>query len=220
MPSTFAGLLLDIGGPVMPAPYEFHSDLERTFGLPSGAITWRGPFDPANDPLWAQHHAGRITAREYWMSWVAAVQGLTGTSLAAPEFLAACYRAVGVRAVRPEAAALVVDARSAGLEVGALTNDASWLLPRDFLDSVPVFSELDALVDLSHAGVLKPQPEAYTVALDALGLAAGRVLFVDDQPQNVAGAEAVGMHAVRFDVTDASASMKRIREVLGLRPST
>jgi len=37
-------------------------------------------------------------------------------------------------------------------------------------------------------GIMKPEPAAYHLAPDALGLPADRVPFVDDQPKNVAGA--------------------------------
>jgi putative hydrolase of the HAD superfamily len=63
---------------------------------------------------------------------------------------------------------------------------------------------------------MKPDAAAYRLALDALGLPAGRVLFVDDQPRNVAGAEAVGLAAVRFDPTDVAGSFTAVRRLLGL----
>ena len=63
---------------------------------------------------------------------------------------------------------------------------------------------------------MKPHPEAYRLALDALGLPPARVLFVDDQPANVAGAEAVGIPAVPFDPTDVAASFRFVRRRLGL----
>ncbi len=44
----------------------------------------------------------------------------------------------------------------------------------------------------------KPDPAAYAGVLAALGTDAGTVTFVDDRPQNVAAAEAVGMRALLF----------------------
>lgn len=63
---------------------------------------------------------------------------------------------------------------------------------------------------------MKPDPAAYALALDALGLSAHRVLFVDDQPVNVAGATAADLAAVHFDLTDVAGSFKLVRELLGL----
>ncbi len=212
----FDGLLLDVGGPMMPLPFEFLGDVERAFGLDPGTITWGGPFRPGGDPLWRERDAGRVTEREYWRQWAAMAQTEAGRTESMRDFLAACFRDTGVSPIRPATTALVADARAAGLKVGALTNDASWILPGDFLGAVSIFSELDAVVDLSSAGVFKPQPEAYAMALEELDLSPGRVLFVDDQPLNVAGAEACGVHALHFDITDVVGSIRRIRECLRL----
>jgi FMN phosphatase YigB (HAD superfamily) len=44
-----------------------------------------------------------------------------------------------------------------------------------------------------HTGLRKPAKAAYLGAASALGVAPGECLFVDDRPENVAAAEAVGM---------------------------
>jgi putative hydrolase of the HAD superfamily len=68
----------------------------------------------------------------------------------------------------------------------------------------------DALVVSWELGVLKPDPAIYRAALDRLGVAPGEALFVDDRPENVAGAEAVGMRAMLF-AGDASVPELRRR---------
>lgn len=68
----------------------------------------------------------------------------------------------------------------------------------------------DALVISWEVGSLKPEPAIYRTALERLGVAAGEALFVDDRPENVAGAEAVGMHALLF-TGDASVPVLRER---------
>ncbi len=57
---------------------------------------------------------------------------------------------------------------------------------------------------------LKPKPEIYRRLLDDNGLTAGDCLFIDDVQENVDGAKAVGMHAVRF--TDAAALRSELGE--------
>jgi FMN phosphatase YigB (HAD superfamily) len=42
------------------------------------------------------------------------------------------------------------------------------------------------------------------------------VVFLDDQPVNVAGASRVGMTVVPVDVTDPEVSFRRARELIGL----
>ncbi|MDH2443702.1 HAD-IA family hydrolase [Amnibacterium sp. CER49] len=58
------------------------------------------------------------------------------------------------------------------------------------------FSRLFAPIRYSHeTGVVKPSPEAFTSALDALGAAPQEVLLVDDAPANVDAARALGIRA-------------------------
>ena len=59
-----------------------------------------------------------------------------------------------------------------------------------------VLDKFDPFVDLSNSGILKPDPRGYRRVLDGLCLDADQVLFVDDQPVNIAGARSVGMPAV------------------------
>lgn len=46
---------------------------------------------------------------------------------------------------------------------------------------------------------VKPEPAAYEAVLADLGARPGEVVFVDDRPANVAGAEAAGITAVLFE---------------------
>lgn len=50
-----------------------------------------------------------------------------------------------------------------------------------------------------------------------LGVSCQDVVFLDDQPVNLAGAADVGMTAVPVDVTDPGTSFARARELIGLR---
>ncbi len=56
----------------------------------------------------------------------------------------------------------------------------------------------DAMVVSWEVGLMKPDPVIYRLALQRLGVEAPAALFVDDRPQNVAAAEAVGLQALRF----------------------
>jgi putative hydrolase of the HAD superfamily len=75
---------------------------------------------------------------------------------------------------------------------------------------------VDVLVDGSVEHVLKPDPRIYELATDRLGIDASECLFVDDQPGNITGAEAVGMATVWFDVTHPATSYAEVRTMLGL----
>jgi putative hydrolase of the HAD superfamily len=54
-----------------------------------------------------------------------------------------------------------------------------------------------------YVGLRKPDLAIYRRALDILGCPPGRVLFIDDREENVAGGVAAGMKAIRFTGEDA-----------------
>jgi putative hydrolase of the HAD superfamily len=80
----------------------------------------------------------------------------------------------------------------------------------------PVLMGLDALVDGSVTGVLKPDPRAYAIAAEALGRPASEIVFVDDMPCNVDAGREAGMIALLLDLADPAEVFGRARKELGL----
>jgi len=78
---------------------------------------------------------------------------------------------------------------------------------------VPVDDLFDAVVDSCHAGVRKPDPRIYRLALDAVDVDAEAAVFVDDHPANVAAAEALGMHGIVVG-RDRLEAFDRLEELL------
>jgi putative hydrolase of the HAD superfamily len=216
---SFDGLLLDVGAVVVRTPFEMHRVAEARYGLPHGSLGWMGPYDPSSDPLWRSMQAGQLSELDYWRRRAEETERRAGRGGGLRDYMAMCFGGPQSEFVRPETEALVADARAAGLRVGILTNETELLQGRAWIDRVDVLRAVDALVDASVTGIMKPDPAAYRLALDALNLPANRVLFVDDQPTNVAGAEAVGIQAVRFDPTDVAGSIGAVRRRLGLAPA-
>ena len=56
----------------------------------------------------------------------------------------------------------------------------------------------DEIIISAEVGVAKPDPRIYQIALERLAVAPQQAVFVDDYPANIAGARAVGMHAIHF----------------------
>ena len=56
----------------------------------------------------------------------------------------------------------------------------------------------DVVVNSARAGVAKPDPRAYRLVLDGLGVAPWEALFVDDKPRNIRAAEALGIPSILF----------------------
>lgn len=79
---------------------------------------------------------------------------------------------------------------------------------------VPVDDLFDAVIDSCHAGVRKPDPRIYRLALDAVDVDAEAAVFLDDHPANVAAAEALGMQGIVVG-RDRLAAFDRLDQLLG-----
>jgi putative hydrolase of the HAD superfamily len=68
------------------------------------------------------------------------------------------------------------------------------------------------LVFSCDLGVAKPEPQAFEMALDQLGVTAGEVVFIDDNPGNVRAAQACGIAAVQHvSVESTRAALRSLR---------
>jgi len=210
-------LVLDFGGVVSRTLFETHTLTERTLGLAPGTLRWRGPFDPDSDPLWRAMQAGELSERDYWLTRAREVGRLVGEDWTAMQTLVQRARsAEPERILRPETLALIEQARAAGCRLAILSNELDLFYGRELREQLDCLRGFDAIVDATYTGVLKPDPQAYRLCLESLGLPAQACVFVDDQARNVAGAQAVGMVAVHFDVCAPQVSCDEAARALGL----
>ncbi|UCE30499.1 MAG: HAD-IA family hydrolase [Burkholderiales bacterium] len=211
------GLILDFGGVISRTLFETHAITERALGLPDGALTWRGPFDPASDPLWQSMLADRISERDYWLARTREVGRMLGEDWDRMEtFVKRARGADPAAAIRPEAEQAIRAASRAGIRLAVLSNELDLFYGSDFRDRLPILAHFDVIVDATYTGILKPDARAYRYCLRALGLAADECVFVDDQPRNIAGAQTVGLHTVPFDVREPRKSYTEALSMLGL----
>lgn len=115
----------------------------------------------------------------------------------------------------PHAAEVLRGVRARDLRVGVLSNT----FPS--IDRTLRRTGLADLVDVPLAtctlGVHKPDPRAFTLAAEALGLPPAAILFLDDLPENVDAARRVGMAAERVNVHHAEPGVVHdLRDVLTL----
>ena len=71
------------------------------------------------------------------------------------------------------------------------THELAWR--HRYADALTHFDEIFVS---STIGLRKPDRAAFEWVADAMGVVPGRILFLDDNPQNVACAEAAGLQAV------------------------
>ncbi len=106
-----------------------------------------------------------------------------------------------------------------GFRMGVVSNS---LMPGDALrinfENAGILEYFEAIVFSAEAGVNKPDPRIFGVALDAMGLDAESAWFVGDKPQrDVLGAHRAGLTAVLVDsehtgrVHDSPAHMPEVR---------
>lgn len=97
----------------------------------------------------------------------------------------------------PGMAELVKDCKARGMGVYLLSN-ASRRQPQ-YWPTIPGHEYFDGTVVSAFERQVKPGPEIYRILLDRFALDPADCLFVDDMPQNVEGARAVGMDGYLFD---------------------
>ncbi len=98
----------------------------------------------------------------------------------------------------PEMPELVADLDAAGVPLYALTNFSGEFFAPFRVQEAALFDRFRGIVVSGDERLVKPDPAIYRLLLDRYGLEAARTVFVDDRADNVAGAEAVGMIAIRF----------------------
>lgn len=199
-------LVLDFGGVVTRTLFETHALTEKALGLAAGTLTWRGPFDPDSDPLWRSMQADEITERQYWQKRTREVAELTGedwTEMA--QFVIAARGADPMPVIRPEAIAAIERAHDAGVALAILSNELDLFYGAAFRGKLPFLQKFDVIHDATYTHILKPDRRAYEACIAALNIDAADCVFVDDQARNIAGAKAVGMQTVHFDVSKPAA---------------
>ncbi|GAA4164840.1 HAD family hydrolase [Shinella granuli] len=210
-------LILDFGGVVTRTLFETHDITERALGLPAGTLTWRGPFDPASDPLWQSMQARKITERDYWMTRTREVGALLGEDWTDMKTFVQRARGADPELVlRPEARDAILKARAAGLKLAILSNELDLFYGESFRRRFPLIDLFDVIVDATYTKILKPDPRAYEQVLAELALSRADCVFVDDQKKNIEGAAAVGLPHVHFDVTRPAEGYAQALTMLGL----
>jgi len=137
---------------------------------------------------WVEFELGRLSEQEF-------LQGFfrDGRRFDHAGFLAAVH---GAYRWLPGMQALVTELAEAGFALHALSNYPLW------------YRAIEARLGLSRhlawsfvscdTGLRKPDPQAFRHAVQALGVAPGECLLIDDRPENCAAAEGLGLSSVCF----------------------
>lgn len=208
--------MFDFGGPILLTPFELRAAGERSMGLPPGTLTWTGPFDPDADEDWRVFQSGGMRETEYWQRRCDEFAELTGEPAQMPAFMAHLYGGTQEELTRASARELLRDAKAAGIPAGLLTNDLRSFHDQEWVDKMSVIAEFDYMVEGRTDGVMKPDPRAYTLMVERMGVTPEECVFIDDQPVNLEGARSIGMQTVHLDPVDPEPGFRQARAMLGL----
>ncbi len=214
-----SALLLDVGVVLLKSAWELADDFERVHGLPPRTIPGRGPFDGEADPLWQRHLAGELTERDYWLGNAEEAVRRGAPLNGQPHLMRAIFQHPALEVARPGAVALLERARRVGLRTAIFSNELMDFQGREWVEAQDWFKLFDVVWDASEQGVRKPDPAAYEGVIAEVGLPAGSLVFVDDNPRYVDAADRAGMRAELLDVLDPDAAFAAAARHLGLPPT-
>jgi putative hydrolase of the HAD superfamily len=178
--------LFDYGGVIATEGFrEGLGALARSQGLDPEAF-----FQIARD---AVYESGYITGtggeRDFW-DLVRLRSGIRGSDA---ELAAACVERFKLR---PGMLELVRGLRAAGVVTAILSDQTDWLERLDARE--PFFQQFDRVFNSYRLGKGKRDATLFDDAVQALGVAPGESVFVDDDPGNVSRAAGRNLHALLF----------------------
>ena len=92
----------------------------------------------------------------------------------------------------PEVSATLEQLKSAGLKTAILSNGSPEML-LSAVRSTGIAHLLDAVLSVEEAGIYKPHPSVYKIAVDSLSLTAQAICFVSSNAWDAHGASAFGL---------------------------
>jgi putative hydrolase of the HAD superfamily len=215
------GLLLDIGGVVVKAGAimvarlaESEPELKRLLDSVGGGLA------TARDELWQQVLRHEIGEQAYWAQRATELGAAVGRRWDTRALMKRLYGGPEQEWLNQGTIDLMRDAKAAGLPVGALTNDLGDFHGKGWVSAQRWLDLFDVIVDASDTGVMTPDPRAFAAGVEALGLAPGEIVYLDDMPWNVAGGIAAGLQTVPVSPTEPEIAVGQARRRLGLAALT
>jgi putative hydrolase of the HAD superfamily len=183
-------LLIDLDGVLRSYDLRVPGPLETANGLDEGEI-----LAIASDPaLLIPAILGRVS-RAGWLTDIAVALADRVGGLDTAEKLVADWDTYRGEIV-PEVLDTIEFLRASGVPVALCTNATDDL--RDDLERFGLSDAFDAVVSSAEIGSVKPMPEFYRAACDAVDTDPALCLLVDDTERNIAGARAAGLLGYRY----------------------
>jgi putative hydrolase of the HAD superfamily len=185
---TVDAVVIDLDGVIRHWDNDGLAGSEKGLGLSPGTIL-AAAFEPER---LARAMRGQISA-DQWYGEVGAV--VAAEHPVAADAVSEVFSQIGWRI--DESVVELVDQARKHVPVVLLSNASTRLV--DDLEVSGLLDRFDAVVGSAELGACKPDAAAFAAAVERAGVPAARCLMIDDLAENVEGARAVGMQAVRFE---------------------
>jgi putative hydrolase of the HAD superfamily len=211
---AWRAVIFDLGGVVLPSPFDTFAEYERTHGLPERFI--RGVVAASADHgAWARLERGELDMAGFADAFAAECAEAGGT-VDALELMTAIGDGAGPR---PEMITAIRTIRSHGLRTGALTNNWAPAVPVPAADPggrggfAGLGDIFDTIVESAVEGLRKPDPRIYQLACARLDVTPAETVFLDDLGVNLKPARALGMTTIK--VVEPATALAELSDVLG-----
>jgi epoxide hydrolase-like predicted phosphatase len=187
-------VLYDFGGVFTASPFAAVERAGAEQGLAPGQMSEIvfGPFDEDTDHAWHRLERGEIAIGEARD----AIIELGRAKGAKSDPFALLARMGKDGGIRNEVVERALAIQQAGFRTAVVTNNIAEIRDR-WKAMLPHAEIFEVIVDSSEIGVRKPSAAIYETALRELGgIPPEQAIFFDDHPQNVRGAEALGIQGV------------------------
>ncbi len=207
-------VIWDFGGVFTTSPFEAFARFEKENGLPEDIIR-RVNSTNHLDNAWAKFERSDVTMDEFDELFAQEAKALCGQEVRGRDVVALLSGDV-----RPEMVAALKTIKEKGLRVACITNNvasgegAGMATTSAKAAAVQaIMDEFEHIIESSKAGVRKPHPKIYQMALEALGIEGPDAVYLDDLGINCKAAHEQGMKAIK--VTGADQALADLEEVLG-----
>lgn len=191
-------VLFDVGNTLIHLDYAFLTEQLAAWGAPTEAAVARADAE-VRRLGWGRSPGG------FFAAYFGAIADRLGLPAGAREGLAA--RAAAAHRARrqglwdqvdPDARGVLARLRAKGFHLGVVSNADGRVAEQ--LAGVGLDGWFEAIVDSSVAGVAKPDPRIFQLALERMAVPAAAATYVGDIVDvDVRGAEAAGMRAILYD---------------------
>lgn len=196
MSRTVDAVLWDVGGVFMPSPFTHLRGMGPELGIDGDRVVELvfGPYHEDTDHPWHQLERGEMTFEDCNTA-LAAAAAAEGVTLDPIALLMRMGDGGTARIVREDVLAAAQRVKADGYRTAIITNNI-----REFREGwgglFDVESVAELVIDSSEVGLRKPDAAIFRLTLERLDVAPERAVFLDDAPGNIAGAAALGIHAI------------------------